>query len=43
MDFVNKKAFKGTLLAHNDGGVPNMILNVPELSTILLWIYGLLL
>jgi len=32
MDFVNKKAFEGTLLAHNDGGVPNMILNVPELS-----------
>ncbi|MEG2430007.1 MAG: glucose-6-phosphate isomerase, partial [Oscillospiraceae bacterium] len=32
MDFVNKQAFKGTLLAHNDGGVPNMILNVPEIS-----------
>ena len=32
MDFVNKQAFRGTLLAHNDGGVPNMILNVPELS-----------
>lgn len=32
MDFVNKKAFQGTLLAHNDGGVPNMVLNVPELS-----------
>ncbi|WP_026886553.1 glucose-6-phosphate isomerase [Clostridium beijerinckii] len=32
MDFVNKKAFEGTLLAHNDGGVPNMILNVPEIS-----------
>lgn len=32
MDFVNKKAFQGTLLAHNDGGVPNMIVNVPELS-----------
>ena len=32
MDFVNKQAFKGTLLAHNDGGVPNMVLNVPELS-----------
>ena len=26
MDFVNKKAFKGTVLAHNDGGVPNMII-----------------
>lgn len=32
MDFVNKKAFQGTVLAHNDGGVPNIILNVPELS-----------
>ena len=32
MDFVNKQAFQGTLLAHNDGGVPNMVLNVPELS-----------
>ena len=32
MDFVNKKAFEGTLLAHNDGGVPNIVLNVPELS-----------
>ncbi|SFC43944.1 glucose-6-phosphate isomerase [Clostridium uliginosum] len=32
MDFVNNKAFQGTLLAHNDGGVPNMVVNVPELS-----------
>ncbi|WP_294392533.1 glucose-6-phosphate isomerase [uncultured Clostridium sp.] len=32
MDFVNKQAFQGTLLAHNDGGVPNMVLNVPEIS-----------
>ncbi|WP_244833758.1 glucose-6-phosphate isomerase [Clostridium sp. BJN0001] len=32
MDFVNKKAFEGTLLAHNDGGVPNIVLNVPELT-----------
>ena len=32
MDFVNKKAFQGTVLAHNDGGVPNMIINVPEIS-----------
>jgi glucose-6-phosphate isomerase len=32
MDFVNKKAFQGTLLAHSDGGVPNMVLNVPEIS-----------
>ena len=32
MDFVNKQAFHGTVLAHNDGGVPNMVLNVPEIS-----------
>ena len=32
VDFVNKQAFNGTLLAHCDGGVPNMILNIPELS-----------
>lgn len=32
MDFVNKKAFEGTLLAHTDGGVPNLILTVPQLD-----------
>jgi len=32
MDFVNKQAFQGTVLAHNDGGVPNMVLSVPELT-----------
>ncbi|MBS5951356.1 MAG: glucose-6-phosphate isomerase [Clostridium sp.] len=32
IDFVNKQAFNGTLLAHNDGGVPNIVLNIPELS-----------
>ncbi|MBZ9606519.1 glucose-6-phosphate isomerase [Clostridium estertheticum] len=32
MDFVNRKAFQGTVLAHNDGGVPNIILNVPALT-----------
>ena len=32
MDFVNKQAFQGTLLAHNDGGGPNMVINVPEIS-----------
>lgn len=29
VDFVNRKAFEGTVLAHTDGGVPNMVLNVP--------------
>ncbi len=32
MSFVNNKAFEGTLLAHTDGGVPNLIVNVPELN-----------
>ena len=32
MDFVNKKAFEGTLIAHLDGGVPNIIINIPELD-----------
>ena len=30
MDFVNKNAMKGTLLAHIDGGVPNLMVNIPE-------------
>jgi glucose-6-phosphate isomerase len=32
MDFVNKKAFQGTMLAHSDGGVPNLIVTIPDLS-----------
>ncbi len=32
MDFVNKKAFQGTMLAHTDGGVPNLIVTLPENS-----------
>lgn len=32
MDFVNKNACKGTILAHVDGGVPNVILNIESLS-----------
>lgn len=30
MDEVNKNAFKGTLLAHLDGGVPNIVLNLQD-------------
>ena len=30
VDFVNKSAMKGTLLAHTDGDVPNLIVNLPE-------------
>ncbi len=32
MDFVNRKAFEGTLLAHCDGGVPNVVLEIPEMN-----------
>ena len=32
MGFVNQKAFEGTVLAHNDGGVPNVVINVPEMN-----------
>ncbi|GAA0326198.1 glucose-6-phosphate isomerase [Bacillus carboniphilus] len=30
VDFVNKKAFQGTLLAHTDGGVPNLVIEIPK-------------
>lgn len=30
MDFVNKNAMNGTILAHTDGNVPNLIIKVPE-------------
>lgn len=30
LDFVNKKAAEGTLLAHTDGGVPNLKISIPE-------------
>ena len=30
MDFVNKSAMNGTILAHTDGNVPNIIVNVPK-------------
>lgn len=30
MDFVNKSAMNGTILAHTDGNVPNLVVNVPE-------------
>lgn len=32
VDFVNKKAFEGTLLAHTDGGVPNLVLKIKSLD-----------
>ena len=30
MDFVNKNAMNGTILAHTDGNVPNLVINIPE-------------
>lgn len=32
VDFVNKSAMKGTQLAHTDGSVPNLLVNVEEKS-----------
>ncbi|GFN32103.1 glucose-6-phosphate isomerase [Paenibacillus xylaniclasticus] len=32
LDFVNKKAFEGTLLAHTDGQVPNLIVNIADMT-----------
>ncbi len=32
VDYVNSKAFLGTLLAHTDGGVPNIIIDIPEIN-----------
>ena len=30
VDFINKSAMKGTILAHTDGQVPNLMVNIPE-------------
>ncbi len=30
MSFVNRKAFEGTVLAHTDGGVPNLVIEVEK-------------
>ena len=32
VDFVNKSAMNGTILAHTDGQVPNLMVNVPEVN-----------
>lgn len=32
VDFVNKNAMNGTILAHTDGQVPNLIVNIPEVN-----------
>ncbi len=30
MSYVNSKAFEGTVLAHTDGGVPNLVINIDK-------------
>jgi len=30
--FINEKAMEGTLVAHVEGGVPNLIINIPEIT-----------
>ena len=32
VSYVNRKAFEGTVLAHHDGGVPNIVVHVPDFS-----------
>ena len=32
MSFVNEKAYQGTVLAHNDGGVPNVIIKADDMT-----------
>ncbi|MBO5210195.1 MAG: glucose-6-phosphate isomerase [Lachnospiraceae bacterium] len=32
VDFVNKSAMNGTILAHTDGQVPNFVVNIPEVN-----------
>jgi glucose-6-phosphate isomerase len=32
LQFVNQRAMEGTVLAHTDGGVPNLIIQVPQLD-----------
>ena len=30
VDFVNKSAMNGTILAHTDGNVPNLMVKIPK-------------
>ncbi|MGN1422699.1 MAG: glucose-6-phosphate isomerase [Oscillospiraceae bacterium] len=32
MSIVNRKAFEGTVIAHTEGGVPNIVLEIPEMN-----------
>ena len=39
LDYVNKQAMNGTIIAHNDGNVPNSVIEIPEISA---YAYGYL-
>ena len=32
LDYINKKAMEGTMKAHIDGGVPNIMVNIPDIN-----------
>lgn len=32
LNYINKMAFQGTLLAHKDGNVPNLVIEIPKLN-----------
>jgi glucose-6-phosphate isomerase len=32
VEFVNRNAMNGTILAHTDGNVPNLVIKVPEVN-----------
>lgn len=32
VDYVNSKAFEGAMMAHTDGGVPNLVIEIPEMN-----------
>ncbi len=32
LDYINKKAMEGTIKAHTDGNVPNVVINIEEIS-----------
>lgn len=33
IDMINKKAMQGTVLAHTDGGVPNLVISIPKMDS----------
>ena len=37
VDFVNKSAMNGTILAHTDGNVPNLLVKIPAQDEFLPW------